>query len=353
MTQLPRLSLLTRSYAVASLILLGLSTCSAYVAATRRIEDFVSAPDGTIFSGKLNITPCSTSAVTTCVYGRSFFVPIVNGYLDADLSPEPIATFFHVQYLSSNQELQWEEAWALPASGLSYQIADIRINTLASDRADRAPRTPQTSTPQMEFASSSAGRTDSAPVTPASYKDRTYTNISRAPDGDVETLPSNSRRLAPAESVASDMAAPESSNGLSRSTAGLTEANVTGLMPDLQARVVVGPGFVNSRAAVINDSGGIEAAVGNPTNCVTVSSISIPCASPVFVDAEAPAGLVNAVNTVFVLSGVPLPPASLHLFRNGIFQSVGVDYTLNVSSITFINGVIPQSGDILVASYRQ
>ena len=44
--------------------------------------------------------------------------------------------------------------------------------------------------------------------------------------------------------------------------------DVVGLVGDLGLRPVKGPGFTAVRATAINASGGIEAAFGNPSDCV-------------------------------------------------------------------------------------
>jgi hypothetical protein len=71
-----------------------------------------------------------------------------------------------------------------------------------------------------------------------------------------------------------------------------------------------------------------------------------------FVDLEVPAGLLNGSNQSFALSSAPTPASSLSLVWNGLVLKNGTDYTLSGVTITFINGVIPQSGDTLMASYR-
>ncbi len=71
-----------------------------------------------------------------------------------------------------------------------------------------------------------------------------------------------------------------------------------------------------------------------------------------FVDGETPAGAVNGVNTLFTLALTPSPAASLAIYRNGIRLKSGLDYTYTGNSITFAGGYIPQTGDVLVSSYR-
>jgi hypothetical protein len=52
------------------------------------------------------------------------------------------------------------------------------------------------------------------------------------------------------------------------------ESDVAGLVTDLAARPLKGPGFAPSRAAVINSSGAIDAAIGNADDCVLVDGTS-------------------------------------------------------------------------------
>jgi hypothetical protein len=136
----------------------------------------------------------------------------------------------------------------------------------------------------------------------------------------------------------------------------IQESDVIGLVQDLAARAVKGPGFTNSRTAVINDTGGIEGAVGNVSDCVRVDGTAGPCgsggSSVVFVDEETPGGVVDGANVTFTVASAPSPASSLHLFRNGILQKVGFDYTLSGSTVSFVSAAVPQAGDTLLASYR-
>ena len=70
-------------------------------------------------------------------------------------------------------------------------------------------------------------------------------------------------------------------------------------------------------------------------------------------DNETPSGVIDALNRTFTLQYAPLPASSLQVFRNGILQKVGVDYTLNMSTITFLPVSTPHPGDILQVAYRR
>jgi hypothetical protein len=147
--------------------------------------------------------------------------------------------------------------------------------------------------------------------------------------------------------------------GGSGSAGGLTqiqESDVTGLVADLTARAVKGPGFSNSRTAIINDTGQIEGAVGTATDCMHVDGTSGACGTGGstinFVDGESPGGVVDGSNVTFTLANAPSPSTSLHLFRNGIVQKLGFDYTFSGLTIVFVAGATPQPGDTILADYR-
>lgn len=80
-----------------------------------------------------------------------------------------------------------------------------------------------------------------------------------------------------------------------------------------------------------------------------VNSLTV---APVFVDGETPGGAINGSNKSFTLANSPSPATSLDLYRNGLVQSVGVDYTIAGNTITFLQIATPQPGDLLQAFYR-
>jgi hypothetical protein len=132
-------------------------------------------------------------------------------------------------------------------------------------------------------------------------------------------------------------------------------ADVTGLVEALADRPTKSIGFAPNRVAFIDDTGEIAAVSGSPSECVRADGTTGPCGASAgigFVDLETPAGAVNGINSVFTLAQAPAPAASLLLFRNGILQKPGLDYMISGNTVTFLSVATPQTGDLLVASYR-
>ncbi|MEK7404949.1 MAG: hypothetical protein AAB225_07560 [Acidobacteriota bacterium] len=139
----------------------------------------------------------------------------------------------------------------------------------------------------------------------------------------------------------------------------IQESDVIGLVEDLAARPVKGPGYASSRAAFIGTAGALEAVVGELSDCVRVDGTAGPCgtgggggAGAVFIDGETPSGEVDGANATFVLSNSPTPGSTLALYRNGLLQKQVLDYSISGNVITFTGGSIPQPTDLLSASYR-
>ena len=130
-------------------------------------------------------------------------------------------------------------------------------------------------------------------------------------------------------------------------------SDVVGLLDALAERPTTGAGFLIGRVLVPDINGDLTGLMGTPDQCVRGDGSLGPCGGNAsFVDLETPGGTVDGTNAVFTLSDAPAPAASLLLFRNGLLQKAGVDYTLAGATVTFLAGSKPQPGDLLLASYR-
>lgn len=136
----------------------------------------------------------------------------------------------------------------------------------------------------------------------------------------------------------------------------LPQEDVQDLPADLADRPVKGPNYFPSRTVYVNPDGALEAISGSPTDCVRVDGTAVPCGggdSAVYrVDGEVPTGVMSGVNQIFTLSAIPGPPESLQLYRNGVLQKRGLDYTLSGTVISFALLAMPQPNDVLLAYYR-
>jgi hypothetical protein len=93
------------------------------------------------------------------------------------------------------------------------------------------------------------------------------------------------------------------------------------------------------------------AMLASQMNGLSASSIAVSTGNTNFVDAESPVGTLNGSNTAFTLAQAP-SSGSLAIYRNGLLQSIGVDYTLNGASVTFLPTSVPRATDVLTAFYR-
>jgi hypothetical protein len=141
--------------------------------------------------------------------------------------------------------------------------------------------------------------------------------------------------------------------------ASLAIGDIAGLTEELDGRPVKGFGYSTDRILKSGATGALEAVQGNLSDCIRVDGTTGPCGSetsgssgPGFVDMEVPTGSVNGSNTVFTLSQAPSPTESLQLYRNGVLLKAGIDYTLSGTTVTFGSLSVPQTNDLLLASYR-
>jgi hypothetical protein len=258
------------------------------------IQDTLYKADGTLMNATVVITWYSFTATdTTSVGQQRLSVPIVNGIIYVQLVSNTSATPiepYTVSY-SSDGLMQYQEVWMVPPSLTPLRVSDVRISSNSVPTGSTGTGSP-------------LGGGLSAPDTPVP----------------------------------------------------IPESQVTGLVPDLAARPLKGAAYGTGRVAIVDQNGAIDTVVGNFTDCVYVNGTSGPCFDstqlPGFSDGETPSGVVDGSNYTFGLAGQPVPAQSLLLFRNGVLQQAGFDYTLVGSVVQFASGATPQPQDTLMASYR-
>lgn len=131
----------------------------------------------------------------------------------------------------------------------------------------------------------------------------------------------------------------------------LTSGGISNLGPDEPStgspEAETQPGVIGSNPVLITNSASAGKAL------VAISETQAQWLSTsgtlTFVDNEVPAGLINGTNTHFTLAQTPAA-GSVHLFLNGLRQTLTVDYTIVGTAITFVNA--PTIPGKLLADYR-
>jgi hypothetical protein len=134
----------------------------------------------------------------------------------------------------------------------------------------------------------------------------------------------------------------------------IPESNVIGLIADLGARPTKGSSYAAGRVAMVNSTGMLDSVTGAASDCVRVDGSSGPCGAPApsFVDGDSLTGIVDGANASFSVAAAPDPVSSLAIYRNGLLQKLGSDYTFSGRTAQFVAAAVPQPGDTLLASYR-
>ncbi len=191
--------------------------------------------------------------------------------------------------------------------------------------------------------------------TPATYYQVTYNSDGRIQFQETWSVPSTGQ---PVRLQDVRIATSTQTGGAGADTSGgatSQESDIVGLIADLSARPIKGTAYAAGRVAFVNQAGAIDSVTGTDSDCVRVDGTAGPCGNqaPSFVDADIPSGVVDGANQTFSLAAIPDPSASLALYRNGLLQKAGFDFTITGRTIQFVSGAAPQPGDTLVASYRQ
>jgi hypothetical protein len=317
-----------------------------------QIRDTINNPDGTPFNGTLVVTWVGLSTPASgSVSPLSTSARIYNGALSVLLVPTTTATagsYYQVVYYSSNATVTWTETWSVPPSTTALTISSVRTSSTSGTTTAGGGTTGGTTT-STQYAtlpisiSQVTGLSDDLNTINTSLS-ALQTTVNGLGSGGGSTLTSLTNSV---------NALTTSVNGLTTSTSTNT-SNIAALTTTVN----------NLSAASVSNNSNVSAlstTVGNLNNTVaslsaTVSSIQTG-GTPVtvnmaFIDGETPSGVTNGSNAIFALSQSPTPAGSLELYRNGLVQTTGVDYIISGSTVTFLSGNIPASGDVIQAYYR-
>jgi hypothetical protein len=341
------------------------------------IQDVLFNSDGSRFNGVVTISWQSFEASdTTNIAASSERLEITNGILYVQLVPTTNANspaVYAVQF-NGNAGTVYTEAWAVPPTSSSLRVRDVRL----------APGTVTGSaqTPSLPLGTGSSGNAaklqisditglqsalNVRPVQGAAFaiSRAAVLNALGAIDGATGNLtdclhvdgtsgPCGTGGGTGGTSTGTFVDAEPPSGAMDGANAAFTLANAPTPPSSLEMfrnglLLKQGNDYTVSGNAVTFTA----SAIPQPADLLLASyRLSVTLSGIGFVDTETPAGTVNGSNATFTLSQVPNPATSLDVFRNGIRLASGVDYTLSNSALTFLPSDIPQTGDILLCSYR-
>jgi hypothetical protein len=274
---------------------------------------------------------------------RSFFAALA--LASTALASPPLTTIQDVLYKADGRRfagtltISWTSFEAIDQSAITSQVATVTIAN-GNLRVQLVPTTT---------------------AVPAANYTVKYNSDGRIQFGETWAVPSSVTplrirdvRIASTQTAALGAGAVAFSADTAAAT--LQESDVAGLISDLGARPLKGPGYAGGRVAVVNPAGSLESVTGSPSDCVRVDGSSGPCGDagglPSFVDGDSPSGIVDGSNTIFMLSAFPNPASSMAVYRNGVLQSSVRDYNVTGNAVQFVAAAAPQPGDTLLASYR-
>jgi hypothetical protein len=326
------------------------------------IQDILYTADGNRFNGLMTITWQSFEAGDLSnIAGQVTRVTISNGNLYVQLVPTTTANTpatYAVQYNSSGHT-QYSEVWAVFPSVTPLRVRDVRLSPGAISTAGPAA---QTASVQMSDVLGLLAALNLRPVQGAGFAvSRTAViNVSGAVDGAVGNL---------TDCMHVDGTSGACGTGGAGNTVFVDAETPGGTLDGVNPIFTLANPPTPSTSLSLYRNGlllsqGLDYTIA--ANTITFLAGAVPRPTDVllanyrlaglpgvgFVDAETPSGAANGVNTLFTLVQAPNPSASLGVYLNGIHLEAGVDYTLSSNSITFIAGVVPQTGDVLVCSYR-
>jgi uncharacterized protein YoxC len=330
-----------RHLLAAILICLTLATvCALAQSSLTQIRDTITNSDGTPFNGMVVITWNGFSVPSgTPVSQLSASARIYNGALSVLLVPTTTATagtYYQVVYSSSDGTVTWTETWQVPPSTTALTIAQVRQSTTQGSGGTTTGGGGNYATLPISISEVTGLSTDLANL-----------------NSSVSTL---NTQVAALPTSAAFTALQSTVSGLTTTVNGLT-TTVNGLSTTVAGHTTSIASLNSTVGSLSTTVSGLSTSLTNLTNTVTaltatVNSLSGGNSSSVYVDSQTPTGTLNGTNKTFNLASAPSPSSSLALYRNGLLQSVGVDYSLSGAGVTFTTASTPLSTDLLQAFYR-
>ena len=325
------------------------------------ISDTLYNADGTLFNGVLTITwPAFEASDTTAIAAGTLTVQVTNGVLYVQLVPTTNANTGAVYTVTFASEgvVEFTETWAVPPSTIPLRVRDVLVPN-GTVSGSGPPVTTIISI--ADVTGLQAALNLYAPIGTTFAPSRTaIIDATGAIDGaagnlsDCMHVDGTSAPCATGGSSGTFVDAETPSGAINGTNTLFTLVNtpnpaaslslfLNGLLQDQNADYTLSGNMITFASGGVPQTG--DVLLANYRLAVSIPGVG-------FVDQETPTGATNGVNTTFTLSQTPSPSASLTVFLNGLLMGAGVDYALSGSTITFLTASVPQSGDILLCSYR-
>lgn len=328
------------------------------------IQDILYTADGNRFNGVISITWQSfESGDTSNIASQTTRLAITNGQLFVQLVPTTTASTpatYAVQY-NSTGHAQFSEVWVVFPSVSPLRVRDVRLSPGAV--ASSGPPAQLGGVNISDVLGLQAALNLRLTLGTGFQTSRAAViNRLGAVDGAVGNL---------SDCLHVDGSSGACGSGGGGSTAGFVDAEIpSGTLDGVNASFSLGSApnpassltlfrngmllkenldYTISGSSLIFQSGAIPRPADSLLAYYRVA-VSIPGVG--FVDSETPSGAVNGVNNFYTLVQAPSPASSLGVYRNGIRLKSGLDYTAAGTGITFLGGLVPQTGDVLLCSYR-
>jgi hypothetical protein len=326
------------------------------------IQDTLYTADGNRFNGLMTITWQSFEAGDTSNIGAQVTrITITNGILYVQLVPTTTATSpatYSVQY-NSTGHTQFTEVWVVPPSVAPLRVRDVRL-------APGAVSTPgpggQVASVQITDVMGLQAALNLRPTQGTAYavSRAAVINAMGSLDGAVGSV---------SDCLHVDGTSGPCGTGSAGSTVFVDAEIPSGTLDGVNSAFTLAsaPNPASSLAVYRNGlllKQNLDYTLSS--NSMIFQPGAVPRAADMllayyrlaslpgvgFVDSETPSGAMNGINNFFTLVQAPNPVASLAVYRNGIRMKAGVDYTATNTGITFGSAEVPQTGDVLLCSYR-
>jgi hypothetical protein len=327
------------------------------------ISDTLYNADGSLFNGVLTITwPAFEASDTTQIAAGTLTVQVNNGVLYVQLVPTTNANTGAVYTVTFASEgvVEFTEVWAVPPSTIALRVRDVLVP--AGTVSGSGP-TVTTIISIADVTGLQAALNLYTLIGTTFAPSRTaIIDATGAIDGAAGNL-TDCMHVDGTSGPCGTGGSGGSGNFVDAETPGgaINGANVLFSLANTPSPSASLTLFLNG---LLQDQG-VDYTLA--ANTITFASASVPQTGDIllanyrlalslpgvgFVDQVSPTGTMNGVNTTFTLSQTPSPSASLTVFLNGLVMSAGVDYTLAGTTITFAAASAPQTGDLLLCSYR-